>query len=718
MDQRISILNTLNEHQLQAATTIEGAVLVLAGAGSGKTKTLTCRIAYMVHQGISPHNILAVTFTNKAAREMKKRVIDLIGIKGEEVTISTFHSFGVRYLRIYAPYFGYESNFNIYDIDDQKKLVTQIVKEAQISTYGLTSSKLVSRISKLKEEGILPDEYEKVALSPFERSFLEIYRTYQRKLKEHNSLDFADILIYTFKMLQNEEALKELQRRYTHFMIDEYQDTNSIQYNIIKKLCSKTNNIFVVGDEDQSIYGFRGADISKILNFEKDFPLTKVYKLERNYRSTINILNVANAVIKNNISSKGKVLWTDLKGEHPRFYSALDSLEEARYVSSIINSLLSKDYKYKNIAILYRNNSQSREFEEEFIRRGIPYKIYGGMQFYQRKEIKDIIAYLSLIKNFKDNLSFLRIINTPSRGIGSVSLLKLEEFARQNSLSLYESLHIIDQLKLTAASSNSLVKFRDTINRAKEISKEGSVIKVIEFLLDATGYIKELEEAHEQDRIENITELINSIKVSESKYVTTLSLEEYLEQISLAADVEEEFSDNHVKLMTIHNSKGLEFEVIFIVGLEEEILPSARAIFSDDEIEEERRLFYVALTRAKRLVYITNAQNRAVYNSSTYLRESSRFLREIPKEHIILENSSLEEKRIKKDEIKVYSFTEETEEKINKLFGFAKGDKVSHPNFGKGKIVEVDLDKITIYFDNYGEKKFVTTTISKFLVKS
>ncbi len=717
MDQRISILNALNEQQLQAATTVDGPVLVLAGAGSGKTKTLTCRIAYMVHQGIFPHNILAVTFTNKAAKEMKKRVIDLIGTKGEEVTISTFHSFGVRYLRIYAHHFGYEANFNIYDMDDQKKLVTQIVKEAQISTFGLTSSKLVSRISKLKEEGILPDEYEKVALSPFEKSFLEIYRTYQRKLKEHNSLDFADILIYTLKMLENDGALKELQRRYTHFMIDEYQDTNSIQYNIIKKLCSKTNNIFVVGDEDQSIYGFRGADISKILNFERDFSSTKVFKLERNYRSTINILNVANAVIKNNLSSKGKVLWTDLKGEHPRFYSALDSLEEARYVSSAINSLLDKGHKYRDIAILYRNNSQSREFEEEFIRRTIPYKIYGGMQFYQRKEIKDIIAYLSLIKNFKDNLSFLRIINTPARGIGSVSLLKLEDFAKQNFLSLYESLEIIDQLKLTSSATNSLVKFRNIMEEANKISKEGSVVRVIEFILDTTGYIKELEQTHEQDRIENIAELINSIKISESKY-GMLRLEDYLEQISLAADVEEEFSDNHVKLMTIHNSKGLEFEIIFIVGLEEEILPSARAIFSDDEIEEERRLFYVALTRAKKLVYITNAQNRAVYNSSTYLRESSRFLREIPKEHIILENSSIEEKITKKDERKNYSFNEETEEKINKLFGFAKGDKVSHPNFGYGKIMEVDLDKVTIYFDKYGEKKFITTTISKFLVKS
>lgn len=720
----MSFLKDLNEEQKQAASIVDGSALVLAGAGSGKTKTLTSRIAYLVKEcNISPRSILAVTFTNKAAREMKKRVVDLIGFEGEQVTVSTFHSFAVRYLRSFGDFGPYTSNFNIYDGDDQKKLISNMIKDEGVNGYGMTNTKIAKRIARLKEEGISVEDYENNASTAFEQNFLEIYSAYQERLTKNDAMDFADILINFSKLIERSDVLQKLQDRFKYFMVDEYQDTNGIQHEIVKRLSSQTKNIFVVGDEDQSIYGFRGADVSKILNFEKDFPNSSMFKLERNYRSTKNILSIANAIIKNNTSSRGKELWTDYGGENAKVCTLDDGVGEARFIVSTIKTLQERGINFRDVAILYRNNSQSRELEEEFIRSRVPYKIFGGMQFYQRKEIKDVMAYLNILKNSKDNLSFLRIVNVPHRGLGKVSINKLKALSEELcNGSLYEALEYCSNLDASASVKAGFQALKSILGRAKEMAKKESVSKVVRFVLDETGYIKSLEEGEERDRVENIEELISSIETIENRD-GGLKLEDYLEQISLADTSEDlEEGDNYVKLMTIHNSKGLEFEVVFVVGLEEDLFPSIRSVFNDKDLEEERRLFYVAITRAKSLLYITSARNRMVFRSSTYLREISRFVKEIPTnlvEFLGARKSGPARRGLSAEIESAQSIRKEQEKQQNKvgsIIGFSKGDQVIHASFGVGMVMEVNLDKITVSFD-MGEKKFISAVAKKFLRK-
>ena len=727
----MSFLDNLNKEQHSAAATIKGPVLVLAGAGSGKTRALTYRISHMIKENnIDPYNILALTFTNKASKEMKERVHNIIGGDVKDLIISTFHSFGARFLRSYAHLFNLDKSFNIYDTDDQKKLINQILKDSKL-TINLTPSKLVSKISKLKEQFIFPENLD--SKSALEDAFIQLYSGYQKSLKENNAIDFADILVYTKKMLEVPEVLNIFHERFHYILVDEYQDTNSVQYGIVKKLAAKRENIFVVGDEDQSIYGFRGADISNILNFEKDYPNATVHKLERNYRSTGNILEAANSVIKNNKTSKGKVLWTEEESGDPIFvHKSEDGKLEARYVAGKVLDFRRAGRDYKDITVLYRSNAQSRELEEEFLREGLPYKIYGGMQFYQRKEIKDIIAFLNLVNNPRDSISFIRVVNVPARGIGQVTLDKLNKIKNEKELpSLLDAIGFAEGI-ISPSTLATLEGFRDKIASFVEYAEDKDAATVMKKVIDETGYMKMLSTAGEKEREENIKELLASVKEL-TQSVGGLSLGDYLEQVSLSSSVDGISDlDNHVKMMTVHNSKGLEFPIVFVVGMEEELFPHANSLFSEGDVEEERRLFYVAMTRARENLVLTYAKNRITYSSSSYLRERSRFLAEIPKE--LLKEDELANTRKKDSEALFQAMedmkkrkeaaktaadvqTKEQVAKVQKIVGFSLGERVSHSSFGEGKVKSLDLDKVIVSFDNIGEKKFVSSTVSKFIVK-
>ena len=511
----MSLLNNLNESQREAGKTINGPLLILAGAGSGKTRTITYRIAHMVQEmGISPYHILAVTFTNKAAKEMRERVHNLIGHEAEKIVVSTFHSFGMKMLRMYANFLGYESNFNIYDTDDQTKVVRNILKELG-ATVQETPKKIVSLISKLKEDGVSPEDYEKTVPSFLEnyKVIIETYKKYKIELKKNNAMDFSDLLIFTNELLDNPEILEKVQDRYRYVMVDEYQDTNNIQYQIIKKIAKKHLNICVVGDEDQSIYGFRGANIQNILDFEKDYPNAKVVKLEQNYRSTDIILKAANSVIKSNKSSKGKKLWTVKEGgELLKLYMADDAIDEAYFITQKIIEGHKNGRKHSDFTVLYRTNAQSRIFEETLRRFNIPNKVFGGMQFYQRKEIKDIIAYLNVINNPRDAISLARVFNVPNRKIGDRTIEKMEEYARAHNIFLFEAIKNVDKLdRVNKATLDSLAEFAQIIDELIELAKESSVSEVFEALLSKkTPMLKLGEEIH--ILVENYGENNTSVK--------------------------------------------------------------------------------------------------------------------------------------------------------------------------------------------------------------
>lgn len=717
----MSLLNNLNPAQQEAGKSINGPLLILAGAGSGKTRTITYRIAHMVKEiGISPYSILAVTFTNKAAKEMRERVFSLIGDEAEKIVVSTFHSFGMKFLRMYASAIGYDSNFNIYDSDDQARVVKNIQKE--LGLKGDDSPKrVVSLISKLKEDGVSPEDYEKTVPSFLEnyKMIIETYKRYDSELKKNNAMDFSDLLINTNKLLDNKEILEKVQERYKYIMVDEYQDTNNIQYQIVKKIAAKYKNICVVGDEDQSIYGFRGANIQNILDFEKDYPQAKVVKLEQNYRSTNIILKAANSVIKSNKSSKGKKLWTVKDGgELLKLYLAEDAVDEAYFITQKIIEGTKAERKFSDYTVLYRTNAQSRIFEETLRRFNIPNKVFGGMQFYQRKEIKDIIAYLNVINNPKDSISLQRIINVPNRKIGDRTIEKMEDYARENNLSLFQAIKSVDKLeRVNKSTLDALNDFSKIMDELIQISLESTVSEVFEALLDKSKYISSLSE-EEKEREENIEELRNAILELEKQF-EFMTLGEYLQETSLvsATDNLSETTD-YVKLMTIHNSKGLEFPVVFLTGLEQEIFPGFAALTEESILEEERRLCYVAITRAEEELYLSYAKERMVYGRTSYMRPPSTFINEIPLE-LIEGKKVVEEVKSKFSEEKVKSNIENFnpfKNKGNVDCNYSVGERVVHKKFGNGIVRDIEEKAITIRFAE-GDKKILLAIADKFLEK-
>ena len=723
----MSILDELNVEQRKAAEKIEGPVLILAGAGSGKTRTVTYRIAHMIKEmGISPLNILALTFTNKAAKEMKERAEQLVGSDSHNLAISTFHSFAVRLLKTYADRIGYGRNFNIYDVDDQKSLIGKIIKELNINSDEISPSKVANRISKLKEDGIGVKELEKeIDVKLYSnRIFYDIYKQYDNTLRANNAMDFSDLLLNARRILDDPYVLERVQDRYRYVIVDEYQDTNNIQYETINLISKKSRNICVVGDEDQSIYAFRGANIHNILNFERDYPDAFVAMLERNYRSTQRILNAANEVIKNNKSSKGKKLWTDgNKGEKIKVFKASNTYDEANYITDEIKSKKGQNFSYKDMTILYRTNAQSRVLEERLLAKNIPYKIYGGMQFFQRKEVKDILGYMNLLNNPSDNLNFLRIINVPKRSIGDKTIEKLTELSRDKGLSLVGSLEFANELSgIRSGTILKLKEFYDLFLSIYERLEEISIKEVFQEILSKTKYIESLEE-NKEDRTRNIEELLNSITEME-KETPGLTLSEYLDTISLASSIDGlEEEDNHVKLMTVHSSKGLEFDYVFIAGMEDGLFPSDQGDSTDDEIEEERRLCYVAVTRARKELTISHAEERMIWGQTSYMRRPSRFISEMKKDELEFirpekEKVRSENKFTNNSYTKIENFNPYSEKKstVQVNSKYKKGDYVTHIKFGKGRITDIDAKSLTVDFMT-GEKKIALALVERFLVE-
>ena len=728
----MSILDELNEEQRKAAEKIDGPVLILAGAGSGKTRTVTYRIAHMIKEkGISPLNIMALTFTNKAAKEMKERAEALIGPDANDLVVSTFHSFSVRLLKTYSDRIGYGRNFNIYDVDDQKSIITKIKKELNIKNDEVSPAKIANRISKLKEQGIGIEELEEQVDTRIysNRIFRDIYKKYDETLKANNAMDFSDLLLNAKRLLEDPYVLERVQNRYKYIVVDEYQDTNDIQYEIISKIAEKYKNICVVGDEDQSIYAFRGANINNILNFERDYKNAFVAKLEQNYRSTKTILDTANELIKNNKSSKGKKLWTNgEKGEKIKVFNAPTVYDEAEF---IVNEIKAKDGKqYKDMTILYRTNSQSRVLEEKLLAAKVPYKIYGGMQFFQRKEIKDILAYMNLLNNPNDNHNFYRIINVPKRAIGDKTLEKIAQLANEKGISMLESTKYIDEIPgLRAAVKEAIKSFYKMMHGIYERLDELSVKEVFDEVLIQTKYIDSIED-NKEDRVKNIEELLNSITESE-KQNPGMSLGEYLDTVSLTSSSDSiEEDENFIKLMTIHSSKGLEFDYVFIAGMEDGLFPSCNFDTSEDEIEEERRLCYVAITRAKKELYLSHVSERMVWGQMNYMIRPSRFISEMKQGN--LDYLSEKNNKLSKKTGTTILFNQEPKRKIENFNPFSLrsvrtselknkekskykvGDVVNHIKFGKGKIKKVDEKSLLIDFMT-GEKKIALILAEKLL---
>ena len=632
----MGLLDELNEKQYEAVVNTEGPCLVIAGAGSGKTKVLTHKIAYLIDEkNVKPWNILAITFTNKAANEMKERVEKIVGDIAKDMWIGTFHAICVRILRKFIDRLGFESSFVIFDTSDQKTMIKQILKAENLDDKIFSDKSVLFEISNAKNEMLDPDTYSLRAKGDFRKEKIaDIYRIYQKKLKENNAIDFDDIINFTIQILMdNPDILEYYSEKFKYVLVDEYQDTNKAQFTLVTLLASKYGNITVVGDNDQGIYSFRGADISNILNFEKDFPGTKIIKLEQNYRCTQNILNAANAVIKNNETKYEKKLWTkNEEGNLPKVYRGDDEYDEANYIVNQITHLkLTEHYNYSDFAVLYRMNSQSRSIEDILRREDIPYKIVGGLKFYERKEIKDIIAYLRLIQNTSDNLSLTRIINEPKRGIGKASLDNIEAIATTSNISMYEVIKKADEYGLTRVFSNT----REFINAIEELRQEKDNIKISELIkktLQITGYTAALEleyTVEAENRLENLVEFL-TVAIEFEEETAENSLSEFLEGITLSSDLDGmEDTDNSVTLMTLHSAKGLEFPVVFLVGMEEGIFPGYKSIGEPKELEEERRLCYVGITRAKEMLYLTCAKQRTIFGS-TSCNGISRFLKEIP----------------------------------------------------------------------------------------
>ena len=633
-------LDMLNDRQREAVLQTEGPVLILAGAGSGKTRVLTQRIAYLIEEKhVNPWNILAITFTNKAAEEMRERVDSIVGFGAESIWVSTFHSMCVRILRRYIDRLGYDTNFTIYDTDDSKSVMKEICKRLNIDTKIYKERALLSEISSAKDELISPEEYNLNTMGDFsKRRVAEAYREYQDTLKKNNALDFDDLIAKTVELFRmNPDVLDSYQERFRYISVDEYQDTNTAQFELVRLLSRKYRNLCVVGDDDQSIYKFRGANIRNILDFEKVFPEAKVVKLEQNYRSTQTILDAANAVIRNNTARKDKRLWTDQgEGEKVHFRRFDSAYEEAEFIASDIARKKRYGADYRDFAVLYRTNAQSRLLEERFIMEGIPYDVVGGVNFYARKEIKDVLAYLKTIDNGRDDLAVKRIINVPRRGIGATTILRVQDYADGRAISFFDALCEADQIMAVGKGAAKIKPFTTMIRAFRSKMAYYSLEELVQDVLESTGYVKELEDSDEedaQDRIQNIDEFISKVVAYESSHDEP-TLSGFLEEVALVADVDNvDGADNRVLLMTLHSAKGLEFPYVYLSGMEDGIFPSYMTITSDDPsaIEEERRLAYVGITRAKEELTLTCARQRMVRGETQY-NPVSRFIREVPED--------------------------------------------------------------------------------------
>lgn len=713
-----SLLDGLNREQQQAVQHTEGPLLILAGAGSGKTKVLTVRIAYLLAQGVNPYEILAITFTNKAAKEMKSRVEGLVGDVANRIWLSTFHSFCAKFLRFELDNFlGYNSNFTIYDTSDSQVVIKAALKALNLDDKYYPVGAMISAISDAKNKLMFASDYRKQARDFYQQKVADVYEYYERELRKNNALDFDDLLLVAVKLLQSNAAvLDKYSKRFRYVMIDEYQDTNHAQYLLAYLLSSHWKNIAVVGDADQSIYAWRGADIQNILDFEKDYPNCTSIKLEQNYRSTKIILDAANAVIDNNEGRPEKNLWTDkVEGAKIQHFTAQSEHEEAAFIGdTIVKKHDIYGVPYGDMAILYRTNAQSRVLEEALIKRALPYTMVGGTKFYDRKEIKDVLAYLRVLYNPFDDLSLLRIINVPKRSIGATTVSKLQDYARENGTSLFMTLtqlHLVDTIK--GKTKEKLEEFGILIFTLVAEMDDKSVLDILEAILDRTGYLAQLEEStdpQDQARAENIGELLSVAKDFQDTNPTG-TVEDFLEQVALVNDVDSfEQEESKVTLMTLHAAKGLEFPIVFLGGLEEGLFPHSRTLMNPEEIEEERRLAYVGITRAEKELYISNATTRTVFGrTSSYL--PSRFIDEIPAELV----DSLRAKRRIPDDIKptVPRHMSVASRPVTKpiirnevIADWKVGDTAIHSKWGNGKVVNVSGEgagmKLTIEFPTQG----------------
>ena len=749
-----NLIEGLNDKQKEAVLATEGPCLVIAGAGSGKTKVLTHKIAYLISEkNVKPYNILAITFTNKAASEMKQRVEKIVGDVAQEMWMGTFHSICVRILRRFIDRIGFDTSFLIFDTSDQKTVVKECLKALNIDDKTFSDRSVLSEISNAKNEMLTPKAYQAKYAGEFRKEKIgQVYELYQKRLRENNAIDFDDIINYTIDILsENPDVLQYYTEKFKYVLVDEYQDTNKAQFTLVTILASRYGNITVVGDNDQGIYSFRGADISNILNFEKDFPGTKIIKLEQNYRCTGNILKAANAVIKHNENKYEKKLWTENEeGSLPCLYQAEDEYDEANYVVKQIEHLKTEEYlKPKDFVILYRMNAQSRAIEDILRRENIPYKIVGGLKFYERKEIKDTIAYLRLIHNTSDNLSLKRIINEPKRGIGKTSLDKIQEISDRTGTSMYEIIKHAEEFELNRVKANA-EEFIKLIEELRLKKQELSISELLKEVLNKSGYTRALElenTVEAETRMQNLEEFLTvAIEFEEESADNTLP--EFLESITLSSDVDEmQDEDNTVTLMTLHSAKGLEFSVVFLVGMEEGIFPGYKSIGEPKELEEERRLFYVGITRAKQFLHLTCAKHRTIFGSTSY-NAVSRFIKEIPDNLLDgVVNNDQEEKfndmpynweygKTPAGKVTTYKFDEaKTEIKPKSTYQFRtaesflsslsqkqassevditkykEGMRIYHKKFGEGVIQKIEAEgddyKLDIQFDKSGHKRLM-----------
>ena len=743
----MNLLQGLNPQQLTAATHMDGPLLILAGAGSGKTRVLTNRIAWLIgEKGVAPWNICAITFTNKAAGEMRDRVDRMVGFGAEAVHVATFHSTCVRILRQYIDRLGYERNFDIYDTDDTKSLMKDICRHLEINTKLYKEKMFLARISHQKDELVSPEEYRKAAVAAADREMMQeadVYTEYQKRLKRSNAVDFDDLIALTVQLFrENPDVLEHYQDRWRYLMVDEYQDTNKAQFVLIALLAKKTGNLCVVGDDDQSIYRFRGADIGNILNFEQIFPDTKVIRLEQNYRSTQNILDAANGVISNNASRKKKTLWTDNGTGDP---VCVRRFEDARAEAKFIVDDLGRKkrqgvFPYKDSAILYRTNAQSRALEEQLLYENIPYTIIGGTNFYARREIKDILAYLKTIDNSRDDIAAKRIINVPKRGIGATSISRIDSYAQSTGSSFFDICRMADKVPGIGRGGLKVREFANFIRKLQEDARSQTPTEVIRNVLDKTGYVEELRlEGTDEaaDRIANIEELINKAAAYEEAFAEETgsgdaqqaeaarpSLRDFLEEVALVADIDSfDQEEDRVPLMTLHAAKGLEFRNVYLAGMDDGLFPSYQSVMSADpsDMEEERRLCYVGITRAKEHLTLTGARMRMLRGQMEWFRES-RFLEELPAEVI----DTMEDKtpsrspfasspkpwqmpRKKEAAAKPFFLTRGMPQASSGDLGYGVGDTVNHVKFGRGTVKEIrdgGRDKeVTVEFEKYGVKK-------------
>ena len=739
----MAVYDTLNKPQKEAVFHTEGPLLILAGAGSGKTRVLTHRIAYLIEEkGVNPWNILAITFTNKAAEEMRQRVDSLVGIGAESIWVSTFHSMCVRILRRYIDRLGYDNRFTIYDTDDQKTLMKEVCRKTDIDTKRFKERMLLSVISSAKNEMILPEEFELNAGGDFvQLKIAKVYKEYEAQMRANNALDFDDLLVKTVQLLETQPDVREnYQERFRYIMVDEYQDTNTVQFRLVSLLAGKYRNLCVVGDDDQSIYKFRGANIRNILDFEKEFSDAKVIKLEQNYRSVGNVLEVANSVIRNNKGRKEKTLWTDNeKGEKIRLRQFDTAYDEAQFIAEDIKDETAQGANYSDHAVLYRTNAQSRLLEEKFVAMNIPYKIVGGINFYSRREIKDILSYLKTIDNGKDDLAVRRIINVPKRGIGLTTINRIQESAAARGIGFYDALSAPDLIPGIGRSASKLDSFAALIEYFKGRSEESGVTDLLTEVIEKTGYTESLEADDPEEleaRVQNIDELVSKAAVYDescSDRGERPTLSGFLEEVALVADIDSVAEDrDYVILMTLHSAKGLEFPHVYLAGMEDGLFPSYMSISGDDpeELEEERRLCYVGVTRAEEKLTLTCARMRLVRGERQY-NSMSRFIKEMPsalidtgkREGGFSQNVSLGEKRTYSSEVSGYKRSAYAQKpafaaiqkgsglmaKKSEGLSYGVGDRVRHVKFGDGTVTEIKEGgrdyEVTVQFDTAGVRK-------------